>query len=130
MMNIEGGENHMLGERLKAVRIKKELSQTDVAHATGLSPQSYSYYEKDQRSPDYETLKKLSTFLNVSAAYLLEETDEMIPPLTKQASAQAQPPHQPIQVDGYDDLLATDQQKVVEYIKLLKLQYNKEFGHK
>lgn len=63
----------------------------------------------------------------------------MIPPLTKQSPAQAQPPapqppQQPIpshaKVDGYDDLLETDQQKVVEYIKLLKLQYNKEFGHK
>lgn len=63
----------------------------------------------------------------------------MIPPLIKQAPAQAQPPtpqppQQPIPshsiVDGYDDLLAPDQQKVVEYIKLLKLQYNKEFGHK
>lgn len=66
----------MIGQRLKQLRNERDLPKTRLAKELNMTPQSYGYYENEKRSPDYETLKKLATYYNVSMAYLLGETDE------------------------------------------------------
>ena len=60
-----------LGTRLKALRIEKQLTQTEVAKRIGVSKAMISSYELEQRSPSYDILIKLATFFNVSTDYLL-----------------------------------------------------------
>ena len=62
-----------LGMRLKALRLEKNLTQTQVAQRIGgnVSKAMISSYELEQRSPSYEVLIKLATFFKVSTDYLL-----------------------------------------------------------
>ena len=57
--------------RLKQLREKKELFQSDVAKFLGISTPAYSYYEANKRNMPAETAIKLSKFFNVSVDYLL-----------------------------------------------------------
>ena len=57
--------------RLKELRLKKGVTQQEVASAIGVSANNYARYERGERQPDYDTLKKKSKFYNVSTDYLL-----------------------------------------------------------
>ncbi|MCL2610606.1 MAG: helix-turn-helix transcriptional regulator [Defluviitaleaceae bacterium] len=58
-------------ERLKELREEKGLNQTEVAKAVNLTQTTISGYEIGYREPDFQTLKKLCDFFEVSAGYLL-----------------------------------------------------------
>ena len=57
--------------RLKEIRQEKNLSQTDIAKALGVTRQAISLYEKGDREPKIETWQKLADFFNVPVDYLL-----------------------------------------------------------
>jgi len=63
-----------LGSRLRKLREEKGISQLELAKALNLSNIMLSRYEKNRRSPDYETLNKLADFYEVSTDYLLGRT--------------------------------------------------------
>ena len=65
----------MIGERIKTLRIEKNLLQKDLAKKLNLSQQTISLYESNRRQPDYLTLQNIATFFNVSVDYLLGRTD-------------------------------------------------------
>src|SRR5690625_4771397 len=65
----------MLGERLKKLRKEKKISQYEAAERLGFSRGKLANYEQGSRQPDYDTLKKLADFYDVSVSYLLGETD-------------------------------------------------------
>ena len=56
--------------RIKELRQEKNLSQTDIAKALGVTRQAISLYEKDDRKPKLETWQKLADYFNVSVPYL------------------------------------------------------------
>ena len=56
--------------RLKEIRQEKNLSQTDIAKALGVTRQAISLYEKGDREPKLETWQKLADYFNVSVPYL------------------------------------------------------------
>jgi transcriptional regulator with XRE-family HTH domain len=60
-----------MGNRLRALRIARNLPQSEVARRIGISKAMISAYELGQRSPSYEVLVKLAIFYNASADYLL-----------------------------------------------------------
>lgn len=62
----------MLGEKIALLRKKKELSQYELASRLGFSRGKLANYEQGTRQPDYETLKKIAAFFDVSTDYLLE----------------------------------------------------------
>ena len=57
--------------RIKEIRQEKNLSQTDIAKALGVTRQAISLYEKGDREPKLETWQKLADFFNVPVDYLL-----------------------------------------------------------
>lgn len=59
------------GMRLKKERIKRNLTQTQLAEMCGLSFQWVSLYETGRRKPAFEQLKKIAIGLSVSSDYLL-----------------------------------------------------------
>ncbi|MGC2840418.1 helix-turn-helix domain-containing protein [Bacillus velezensis] len=65
----------MLGDRLKVLREKKDLTQDGVAKALDISRGTYAHYEINKRRPDYETLIKIADFFDVSIDYLLRGED-------------------------------------------------------
>ncbi|MGI6041008.1 MAG: LexA family protein [Candidatus Alectryocaccobium sp.] len=61
------------GERLKYLRLKKELSQDELAKIFGVSKQAISQYERGLRTPkDYE---QIADFFNVDLDYLMGRSD-------------------------------------------------------
>ena len=56
--------------RIKEIRQEKNLSQTDIAKALGVTRQAISLYEKGDREPKLETWQKLADFFDVSVSYL------------------------------------------------------------
>lgn len=49
------------------------MSQRDLAHLAGLSPNSISLIERDETSPSVATLQSLATALNIRMSYFFEE---------------------------------------------------------
>lgn len=75
---VKEGEK-MLGQRIKELRKKEKLTQSDLAKKLNLTHVSISGYERGERSPDIETLKKLATTLNTTTDYLLGNTNNPNP---------------------------------------------------
>ena len=65
----------MFYERLRASRLKRGLTQKQVAQSLGVTLPAVSQYEKGVREPSLELLVKYCKLLNVSADYLLGLSD-------------------------------------------------------
>ena len=65
----------MFGERLKTLREDRDLKQKDLAKFIGVSDRTIGMYEQERREPDFEILKKIADYFNVTVDYLLGRTD-------------------------------------------------------
>lgn len=59
------------GERLRALRKEKKLSQKELGKQLGLAESTISMYERNERQPDFEIQKKISEIFSVSIDYLV-----------------------------------------------------------
>ena len=76
------------GERLRKLRIGKDISQADLAKQLGVVPSSVGKYERvDNSFPSAEVLIKISDFFNVTIDYLLKGT-ETVPSVENNISGQ------------------------------------------
>ena len=57
-------------QRLKELRLKKGLTQQQIADEIGVNRGSYSNWEKGKREPSFENLVKLADLLDVSLDWL------------------------------------------------------------
>ena len=62
-------------ERIKTLRLEKNLTQDELAKATGLSRSAIGMYESGSREPNFETLEVLADFFNVDMNYLLGRSE-------------------------------------------------------
>ena len=73
----------MFKDKIQFLRKHQELSQAQVAKEINVLQSTYCYYEQGTCEPDFETLKKLANFFDVSIDYLLDndrslsDTDEI-----------------------------------------------------
>ena len=65
--------------RIKELRKKENLNQTNLAHRIGVSQSALSYWERGDYEPDNDTLIKLADIFNVTIDYLLGRTDNPSP---------------------------------------------------
>jgi transcriptional regulator with XRE-family HTH domain len=63
-----------MGERLRDLRLRRAISQEEVARHIGITRSAYSHYEINNRQPVYDTLIKLAAFFNVSLDYIIGGT--------------------------------------------------------
>lgn len=61
----------MFAERLRALRLRKNLTQQKMANALNTAQTTYSGWEKD-KEPNYAKLKEIANFFDVTIDYLLE----------------------------------------------------------
>lgn len=57
--------------RLKQLRTKRGMSQSELGKIIGVSPSTIGMYEQERRLPEVPTLKRIASFFNVSVDYLL-----------------------------------------------------------
>ena len=65
-----------LGDRLRAVRENRELSQGQLAKKIGVNSSTVALYESGDRRPSLLVLVKLSSTLGVTTDYLLGVADQ------------------------------------------------------
>ena len=61
--------------RIKELRKKKNITQLKLAMDLGTNQNTISRYETGEYEADYDMLKRLADYFNVSIDYLLRETD-------------------------------------------------------
>lgn len=98
------------GDRLSELRKDKGLTQDGLGEIIQKGKGSVSRYEKGDRLPDAETLKRLADFFHVSVDYLLGRTK--FPKVLEQMPG----------VVLVDDLPKADAAKVEEYAALLRAE--------
>ena len=62
----------MQTNRLRYLREKEALTQTNIANALHIGQSTYNRYERGVREPDHETLKKIADYFHVSLDFLLK----------------------------------------------------------
>ena len=67
-----------LGEKIKDLRKKSNISQEELAEKLGVSRQSVTKWENDAGLPDIENLKAIATLFNVSIDELLDYKKEIL----------------------------------------------------
>lgn len=65
----------IFGERLKELRTEKKLLQKDLAKILDTTNSSVCDWECGRAQPDFETLRKIADYFEVSTDYLLGRTD-------------------------------------------------------
>ncbi|MGC3728867.1 helix-turn-helix domain-containing protein [Enterococcus faecalis] len=63
-------------DKLKQLRTKKGIKQSELAKILHLRQSSISDYENNRSTPNPETIKKIAEYFNVSANYLLDIPDK------------------------------------------------------
>lgn len=66
----------MLGDNLKQLRLKKEMTQQQLAELLKINRVTYTQYELNKREPDNATLLEFANFFGVTTDYLLGRTKE------------------------------------------------------
>ena len=61
---------NIIGERIKELRIKNNMTQQDLANIVGLTSTGISYWESGKARPDSTMINKLSDYFNVSIDFL------------------------------------------------------------
>jgi transcriptional regulator with XRE-family HTH domain len=69
------GVGMTFSDRLKNLRIEKELSQEDLSRILNITRAAVSGYETGRNEPSYEVLSKLSNIFDCSIDYLLGKVD-------------------------------------------------------
>lgn len=65
--------------RLKQLRQKSKLTQSELADILSLKPTAISNYESKRNEPSFDKLISLSKYFDVSCDYLLGVTDTYLP---------------------------------------------------
>ena len=63
-------------ERIKQLRKKKGISQSELAELIGVKNNTVSTWERGTRKPDFEALNLLSDYFEVSFEYILGSSDK------------------------------------------------------
>lgn len=64
-----------LGEKIKSLRLEKNLTQTELAQELGVSKGIISIWENNINEPKATYIQRIALFFGVSADYLLGITD-------------------------------------------------------
>ena len=62
----------MIGDKLKTLRMSKDLKQADVASHLNISRSTYTQYETGASEPSIDTINQLANFFDVSPGYLID----------------------------------------------------------
>ncbi len=64
----------MIGKNIRYYRLLRKMSQETLAQSIGIQKMAISNYENGKRTPDYGTIRKLSSALDVSLSKLMAQT--------------------------------------------------------
>lgn len=65
-----------IGQKIKAARKRKQITQEDLARVVGVSDKSISAYESERAQPPIQVLEKIAKNTDQSLSYFLDEEKE------------------------------------------------------
>ncbi len=75
----------MIGDKIKSLRLKKELSAKQLAEATSLTPAYLSMLEKGKRTnPSLDIIQELANALDTTVDYLLSDDENLTDKVSKE----------------------------------------------
>lgn len=106
-------------KRLKALRLKNEITQDYVARRLNVARSTIAGYETKNRQPSHEKLTALASLFHVSVDYLLEgeETISITP-----SQSVPEPVTERNFLEKYRGLSAESKRDVLKYIHLMELR--------
>ncbi|MDR2073912.1 MAG: helix-turn-helix transcriptional regulator [Oscillospiraceae bacterium] len=69
-------ENYSFGEKLRLMRKRQSLTQSELAEKVGLATSTVGMYEQNRREPGFENLIKFSNVLSANVDYLLGASED------------------------------------------------------
>ncbi len=112
-----------LGDKIKGLRKKAGMTQSELAKRLGISGSAVGMYEQGRREPDNKTLLKLCSVFGITTDYLLGNTEpaeaggrevsDVFDEFTRMLSSQ-----QCLMFDG-EPLNDDDKSKIVDAIKVV-----------
>ena len=97
-------------KNLKIIRKNNNMTMRELGNILQVSESTISLYEKGKRQPNFDILKKLANFFNVSIDYLLERKEikeNSLPPIKKKL------------LDYYDSCNEKSQEMILWYAKCI-----------
>ena len=101
-----------IGERIKAARKAKKLTQKQLGELCGINEANIRKYESNRQKPKIETLAKIARALETDPYYLrgdsppvIDEFDRKVVRAVEMAAKYIRPRSQPIESDGSLDSL-------------------------
>ena len=67
-----------LGEKIKSLRTKTNITQEELAEKVGVSRQAVTKWESDMGMPDVENIKNIATLFNITVDELLDYKREIL----------------------------------------------------
>ena len=67
--------NMLTGEKLRAIRAIRNMTQAQLAMKAGVSPTAIAEYEQDKRDLRADTIRKLCEALGVQVRYIVDGTE-------------------------------------------------------
>ena len=104
------------GEKLKQLRTENNVTQQELADYIGVGRPSIAGYETKKKHPDYDKLKLIAQFFNVSTDYLLEMPKSSNPIENEVTIATHR-------VDYGEDLPEEARTELEEYLNYLRFKY-------
>lgn len=114
-----------IGERIKYIRKKNNITQKEVTDAIGLGRSTLSDIENSKNAPSYETILALSNFFKVSIEWLLTGQD------SNNGIDHVLSPDEQHLISLYKKLSTTNKARIIERIEtMLEIVENEEILYK
>jgi len=113
----------LLDKRIKQLRIKNKLSQTELGAKLKLSQQAIAKWEKGVSEPDAENISKLADMFGVTTDYLLGKSKTPYPVPTTQQDISDDEREIRLIARGISELNHEDKEMIMKF-----LQYAQERG--
>ena len=104
------------GQTLRELRLKRHLTQNEVAENFSISQQTYQKYESGKVEPPYDLLCDFAMFYGVSADYLLGR-EENPDPMAQLASLTSMELTEQVILERYLELPKVSREAVMSFMK-------------
>lgn len=110
----------MIVLKIRELRKAKKMTMKELGEVLGVAESTVSLYELGKREPDFETLRKIADYFNVSLDYLLGRDEYPI--------SEEEWKNTPVALsspEGYDALTDEGKRQIMELIKILPKKTDK-----
>lgn len=111
-------DSSIFAERLRNLRMKRDIKQYQLADAVGVSDRTIRNYETGVQFPDFLVLLKIADYFNTSIEYLAGKTKSLM--TIQEIEKGLKAGNQAIQYDDIAHLKDEDKKLIIMLVKRLK----------